>query len=81
MRYCEKCGHNWEQRFAGLPKICPKCKTKRWHKGNEIAYIATVNCLKCGHEWFPRTPERPIVCPKCMDPRWWKPRKIKKEVA
>jgi predicted Zn-ribbon and HTH transcriptional regulator len=78
-RHCDKCGHDWYQRFPGTPNICPKCKTKKWHKEKVKGSDGKVECLKCGYRWFPRSPERPIVCPKCMDPRWFKPRRKKKE--
>lgn len=79
IRKCDKCGHDWNQRFPGIPKICPKCKTKRWNTNGDAPELAGMfNCLKCGYKWFGRTEERPIVCPRCMDPRWFKNRKEKK---
>lgn len=75
IRKCDKCGHEWYQRFPGTPGICPKCKTKKWHTKEVEPLEGNVSCFKCGHIWFPRSTERPIVCPNCMDPRWFRAKK------
>ncbi len=31
MNVCFKCGHSWEQRNSFPPKMCPKCKTRKWN--------------------------------------------------
>jgi predicted Zn-ribbon and HTH transcriptional regulator len=27
---CAKCGYSWWPRNEDRPKMCPKCKTKKW---------------------------------------------------
>lgn len=29
---CKQCKHEWIPRLSANPKICPKCKTRRWNK-------------------------------------------------
>lgn len=78
-RTCIKCGHKWNQRNSGIPRICPKCKTRKWTDAPVKSFDKTVRCMKCGYSWLPRTDTPPVVCPKCMDPRWYKQRRTKKE--
>jgi predicted Zn-ribbon and HTH transcriptional regulator len=32
MHHCEKCGHQWQQRGATRPVVCPRCKNYNWNK-------------------------------------------------
>jgi predicted Zn-ribbon and HTH transcriptional regulator len=29
---CAKCGHIWQKRKAGEPRICPECKSEKWNE-------------------------------------------------
>jgi len=28
---CQQCGHEWVRRGKLLPKVCPKCKSRKWN--------------------------------------------------
>lgn len=40
---CNKCNHEWTPRSKNLPKICPKCKTGRWHENNNIKIDTSIH--------------------------------------
>lgn len=36
---CKHCNHEWATRREILPKICPKCKSKRWNQKPLLKYL------------------------------------------
>ncbi len=36
---CKHCDHKWATRGSSLPKVCPKCKSRRWNKKPLLKYL------------------------------------------